>query len=392
MYGNDKNKLDNRTDWIQNSDTSALMESLVIYKKNEIYEKKNEIYEKKNLNEHLALITQNNENSNKFKGIGIFFNSRANLIKYYEVSYRKILMNETNILDVFFYDVSDYIIAEKKIYEESLIKQKVYAKISHEFKTPINSIIGLIENIKDSLFNNDPQTTLQNLETIKNLSSYVIYLTSDIIQFTSIVNFGSLNVHTELVNFKEIVKFSYEILYCLLRCTANKYETIRPILNYDEEIDSILIFSDDVRIKQILLNFISNAVKFTKSGKIIIEAKNSVEKKVVLVSITDTGVGITEEDQRKLFNDNTFINTSVSNSLGSGLGLSICKSLANRLNLNVAFSSVYGVGTTFTLEVPYDKIKNRITQLSQEDINDPNFIEIDSFPIGNQTNRVSIIQ
>jgi hypothetical protein len=180
--------------------------------------------------------TQNLEN--KFINLGKFCHKNSST-KYFEIYYRKYLFNNNNeiIDDILFYDVTNSVVAERKIEEFDLIKQKVYDKISHEFKTPINSILGLIENIKESVINKDESSTLKYLDLINNLSKYMIYLTNDVISLTN-----NLKIKKKIVNFKEILEFGLDILECLLRCNSNKFNFIKPVMNYDQEIDELKIF------------------------------------------------------------------------------------------------------------------------------------------------------
>jgi hypothetical protein len=113
------------------------------------------------------------------------------------------------------------------------------------------------------------------------------------------------------------------------------------------------IKADDLKLKQIILNFVSNAVKFTKSGWIKLNCQFIREKHYVLLSIIDTGVGIQIEDQYNLFNGfNMIKNDPINICEGSGLGLWICRSLASSMNMNTSVSSNFGRGSEFSLEIP----------------------------------------
>jgi len=120
-----------------------------------------------------------------------------------------------------------------------------------------------------------------------------------------------------------------------------------------------------------LLNIISNSVKFTKHGKILIRfSLNSVRNELKII-ISDTGLGIKDEDKRKLFKDFVMLESSShQNPLGSGLGLSICKSLAYKLNIKLDFDSEYGKGSDFFVYVPLNKsvqVSEAIDDLTSKD-------------------------
>lgn len=355
---------------------------------------------------------------NNFVHLGIYNFKNPEIKKYFDVYYRGISIDESTIVyDILFYDVSELINSKKIIYEENIIKQKVLAKIAHEFKTPINSIIGLINNLKEDLnedymtkdpinnenpimilngavenegFNNNnnkqskiPEQLSKNLKTldiIQNLSRYIIFLVSDIIQFSTIKDINQINIHRKKLNMREIANFSYEILNCLLRCNLSKYQKVKTFLKFDDEIDKMIIKIDEIRLKQIILNIISNAVKFTKCGYIRITFKIEENNDFLIIIISDTGIGIKDSDKEKLFNDYVMLGDGINlNSQGSGLGLSICKSLAFKMDLRLNFKSKYGAGTKFYIKVPIWKEINRssIDLLKSLD-NFRNSVELDS--------------
>ena len=133
---------------------------------------------------------------------------------------------------------------------------------------------------------------------------------------------------------------------------------IKTELEIEEDIYSISVIADETRLKQILLNLVSNAVKFTKSGYIIIKCHKHPEKELVLISIIDTGSGIKDENQNRIFID-YFIESEGyrNNSYGTGIGLSICKNIAFRMNMDIKFKSKLGEGTEFNIEIPIKENK-----------------------------------
>jgi len=366
-------------------------------------------------------------------GIFTFKNEENNM--YFQVFIRRvkydfILKNEikNETYDLLFQDISDLIQSKKKIHDENLIKQKILAKIAHEFKTPINSIIGLINNVKEDIINftfdkkiNDEQKLdhyqqyddlpenyrnknlniikyfdcnnfskkrrddivkiEKSLSIIENLSKYVIILISDIIHFSMIQDFSQVN--SKICNFSlsELAFFVYEILNCLLECNTSKRLYVKAELVFDDKLKNVYIKSDETRIKQILLNIISNSIKFTKQGKIILSFIMKENSKEVIILVEDTGIGIKDEDKDKLFRDFVMLETGSNyNKQGSGLGLSICKSLGSKLNIKLNFESVYGEGSKFYVYLPYEKNSYKIektvdNKLPIEQIDDKNLKE-----------------
>lgn len=400
----------------------------------------------------------------KFKMLGEFYIEFEDRKKFYTVYYRQI----NNVLDIFFYDYTKIKEAEN-ISSENKIKHKILSKIAHEFKTPLNSILSLINNLKliskNYLINRE-------LNIIQSLSNYTIYLISDLIQYASndiktphkkigesgINQFKSpadenpdkikvsekinnLNIFIRKIEIKKCLFFCFDILNALISCHENKKDFIKTELYIEDKLNSFNIFSDEIRINQILLNFISNSVKFTKKGKIAVIAnfvnkkyiknshlnnnksnsfspnkkdkqkeyfknntntydignqtsnfrrynnnlnyndndnsnfpvndkKNShLEKLYFKISIVDTGLGISEEQQKMLFHQEIKMNTDHEfNHQGSGLGLSICASMVKLLNLKIEFASRENYGSVFSILIPAVKLE----QISGNNFNNLN--------------------
>lgn len=316
------------------------------------------------------------ENFNKslFQSIGIYFlkNTFSKKRIYYNIFHRKIYLQEGNKIDNFFFqDITDLIHYQIEKIEENFKKQKIFAKISHEFKTPLNSIVGMTKIIKESDLKLSKLVN-QNLAIISNLSNYMMFLISDIIQFVNIQELNDLKVYICDLNIKEILEFCYQILNTLLSCNKLKGENVESVIYIHEEIEQFQAESDENRIKQIILNFISNAVKYTREGRIKLkcEVVKNENQYFIKISVNDSGLGIREEDKAKLFKDFGVIENEwkIKNNFGTGLGLSICKSIAERLNLKLNFKSEYMKGSKFYILIPCRKKEkcNKIESISYE--------------------------
>jgi len=246
------------------------------------------------------------------------------------------------------------------------INKKEFGKLAHEIKTPLNAIIGLINELMNKGYQND---IFQFLTSISGLANYLIFLVSDLTQYCNNSSYNDIQIFIDKININEILVFCFEILKALLMC-KNSDNPTKPILHSKENISLLVIKSDEVRLKQILLNVISNAVKFTKSGTIEIKAKIKENLNSIKVSIIDTGIGIKEEDLKKLFNEKEKIKEhSILNRFGSGFGLAISKALSEKLNINLKFKSTYQVGSKFSLYIPFEKNKIESGKLSTPAIN-----------------------
>ena len=273
--------------------------------------------------------------------------------KYFDIYYKKNSFN--NIIDFVIKEV--YFINSVNINTQLDNKEDFFSKMAHELKTPLNSIIGLINSIKitTSIFskydnkiesmidsenfrenynnsiitNNIIFNNNNNLKLIQSLSNYTIYLVNDLIQyFSNNSNIKQIKVSKDYVKLKKIINFCFDILKSLISCNEKKSDYVKPILIIEDNLKELEIYTDEIRINQILLNFISNAVKFTKCGNIQIIVE--LVDKEIIISIQDDGMGIKDEDKKYIFNPNineeeNNININYEhNKMGTGLGLSIC--------------------------------------------------------------------
>jgi signal transduction histidine kinase/CheY-like chemotaxis protein len=292
-----------------------------------------------------------------FKRIGIFSQKIKGKEQHFEVYIRKVKIND-EVLELLIYDISNIKIAEKTNIETKY-KQKILAKIAHEFKTPLINIITLIQSLNDQHNTILLQSSIKKkLSHVVNLSNYIIYLIQDIIQYVS--ESSKLKISLNNINLKDILHFCYEVLHTLIDCNENKSQSIETFLDYDQRLNQINILSDENRLKQIFLNLISNSVKFTTSGHIKLKAYINQDYNTIVISVEDTGIGIKEEDFHLIFQDNVQLNLEKEyNTKGSGLGLGISKLLANSLNHELNFESKHGKGTAFYLSIHLNDTLNQ---------------------------------
>lgn len=190
---------------------------------------------------------------------------------FYECSIRSFYVaNKGYLFDIVLNDISTIKIAEKEAIETKL-KHSLFSKIAHEFKTPLTSIITIIDDLEYQIENNELEEMKKSANNIQNLSHYTVFLINDIIQYAS-NDAGKIKIHLETVNLRQICKFCFDIQKCLLGSYSTK-KKVKSIIEFDDNIDSYEVISDEIRLKQILLNLISNSVKFTKCGSIKISAK-----------------------------------------------------------------------------------------------------------------------
>lgn len=176
---------------------------------------------------------------------------------------------------------------------------------------------------------------------------------NDILDFSK-VEAGKIDIVPEKYQVLSLVNDMYEII------KARNNGKLELILNVDEEMPSVL-YGDVVRLKQVMINFCTNAIKYTDQGSVTvsISMEHQEEKSVLLFSVKDTGIGIKQEDIAKLFKNYGQVDQTVNHHKeGTGLGLAISKQLIDLMDGKVSVESEYGKGSTFSFKVPqkYDLI------------------------------------
>ncbi len=225
-------------------------------------------------------------------------------------------------------------------------KSRFLANMSHEIRTPINGILGmdsmLLKECKD-------ESLTEYAKNIQSAGQSLLSIINDILDISKIES-GKL----------EISPIKYELFSVLNDCynmTKVKIENkpIEFVMQINENMPSLL-YGDEVRIRQIINNFLSNAVKYTKKGKIIFSLdyeEKSNEQILLVISVADTGIGIKEEDLEKLFEAFTRIEEKRNRNIeGTGLGLNLTKKLVDLMGGEISVDSTYGKGSCFTAKIP----------------------------------------
>ncbi len=272
-----------------------------------------------------------------------------------DLSYRFLEFNAINLkhkegLDGFILDCRD--IAQRKENEAELVrlqkaKEQFLANMSHEIRTPINGIVGMANLLGQNPSNEERETYLS---AIKHSAENLTVIINDILDLAAIES-GKLKFEKIGFNLKDflpsvISTFTYQA----------REKRISIEYEIDEKLNKILM-GDPVRLNQILINLISNAVKFTHTGSIIIKCTADREQKDVCwvrIEVIDTGVGIPDEKLHTIFESFSQADASVTRKYGgTGLGLTIVKQLVELQNGNITVSSKEHDGSVFTVLIPY---------------------------------------
>jgi signal transduction histidine kinase/CheY-like chemotaxis protein len=231
--------------------------------------------------------------------------------------------------------------------EASQHKSAFLANMSHELRTPLNAVIGLTELLCDNPARFGTEKALEPLRRVLRAGRHLLNLINDILDVSKI-DAGKMDLTLETVAVQPLLE---EVLdTARLLSQENKNEIF---LECPPAIGSV--HADNMRLRQILLNLLSNACKFTRGGTVHLTVKRTVEanRQWVDFAISDTGIGMTEEQMGRLFQEFTQADTTTTRQYGgTGLGLAISRRLCRMMNGDVTVISAPGTGSTFTVRLP----------------------------------------
>lgn len=263
---------------------------------------------------------------------------------------------ETGEVVVIAEDITKVVETENELIKANQYKSIFLSNMSHEIRSPINSIVGFSEMLHD--VKNNEKKLNEYLDIIQNSSKTLMKLIDDILDFSKI-EAGKIEINKELFDVNKVITELYKV---------NKNKTKKAVelrLNTPSRRTSIL--NDEVRFRQVMQNLISNAIKFTNSGYIEI---GYVKKGAVIeFYVKDTGIGINKEDKERLF-DRFLQATNNKSNMGHGLGLSISKELVRLMGGDIWVDTEPRKGSTFKFTLPNGKTERRQTDKSDEDICD----------------------
>ena len=236
-------------------------------------------------------------------------------------------------------------IKKKEAVAASQTKADFLASMSHEIRTPMNAIVGMTEMILRDDINPGVR---ENARNIKSAGNALLAIVNDILDFSKIES-GKM----EIINVRyQLTSVINDIINIISVRMVDK--NLDLVVNIDPMIPSELV-GDEIRIRQILLNLLNNAVKFTSEGHITLQvAYKPVSNDMCLLhfDVSDTGMGIRPEDKDRLFNSFQRLDTRQNRAVeGTGLGLSICKRLMDLMGGTISVESEYGKGSTFSFEL-----------------------------------------
>lgn len=271
------------------------------------------------------------------RAIGYEINIKENCLFYMQ---KKIRMENNQITAL----ANRISVMNEELKESAQMKSNFLANMSHEIRTPMNTVIGMAEM---ALRGNLGEREREYITQIRSSGRSLLAIINDILDFSKIES-GKLEIHeTEY----ELMPLIHDVSAIIVNRIQDK--PIHLILDIKPSFPRKII-GDDVRIRQMIINLANNAVKFTQSGKVCLHFDYSVCEDGIrfICSVEDTGIGIKDEDLRKLFVSFQQVDSARNRNMeGTGLGLAITKMLAELMDGTVSVSSTYQVGSVFTFNV-----------------------------------------
>lgn len=236
--------------------------------------------------------------------------------------------------------------SETHLQKLNFTKDKFFSIIAHDLRGPLGTLSGLTEILDEDAKEMDKESIVELSQDIHKIAKNTINLLNNLLAWSS-VQVGKVETSKENFDIKPIIEGNYEILKANL-----EQKNISFVNNIS---DSVFVYADRNMISSVIRNLIHNAIKFThKNGSITTYHKQNNEH--IAISISDTGVGIPEENLENLFEIGSKISTyGTENEMGTGLGLILSKEFIEKNNGSIEVISQIGIGTTFTIKFPYTK-------------------------------------
>ena len=273
-------------------------------------------------------------------------------VRNYSIQFTPMLDEQGNAggAMLFFHDMTDVLHAKEEAEKASNAKTDFLSNMSHEMRTPMNAIIGMTEIAERS---SDTAKLKYCLETIGVSSRHLLSLINDILDMSKI-EAGKFNLDCAPLNIEELLKKICGLVIDKMEQSGQKFTVL---IGKGMPLDYL---GDELRISQVIANILSNAMKFTPEGGQISLSVDEVEKlgeqSVLRFSISDTGIGMTPEQTKRLFNAFEQADGSITKRFGgTGLGLAISKNIVGKMDGKIWVNSELGKGSTFNFEI---KLKN----------------------------------
>jgi PAS domain S-box-containing protein len=260
-------------------------------------------------------------------------------------------------------DEKELLMAKEKAVETDRLKSAFLANMSHEIRTPMNGIVGFADLVKNRNISTEKRN--KYLDIIIDRSKHLLNIINDIIDISKI-EAGEINIIDKEFNLNKMLNKLYSFFESQIQ--IKNFGNVELHLNSGLEDNDSQIYTDPVRLQQVLMNLISNAFKFTKKG--FVEYGYTItDKKIINFYVKDTGIGLSNAEQKIIFGRfRQGENSDDELTQGTGLGLSISKGLIELMGGNIWVKSKKGTGSTFYFTIPFRRaIKTKLQSSAKKD-------------------------
>ncbi|WP_417431712.1 ATP-binding protein [Kiloniella sp.] len=244
----------------------------------------------------------------------------------------------------------------------SKAKQEFLASMSHEIRTPMAGVLGLADMLLDDSITPD---TREKVEKIKETTQSLLVIINDILDLSKIDS-GKLKLENIDYQLRHELNKTIEIVE-----QSARQKSLKLSIEIEDKIPNHL-YGDPTRLRQVIINLLGNAIKFTEKGYVTLSARQGIEnegKSWLVISVTDTGIGIPHNRLKEIFDDFTQADASISRRYeGTGLGLAISKRLVDVMNGSIEVSSEEHKGTIFEIKIPLNKSNKEAAEPVQKNV------------------------
>ena len=259
-------------------------------------------------------------------------------------------------------------LANLSLEKASRLKDEFLANMSHELRTPLTGVLGLSEALQKGVYGDINEKQANILYTIEEGGKHLLNLINDILDLSKI-EAGKMDLQPNIMSVDDVCQSSFRMVK---QIATSKHQNLLLSVNPP----GMAIFADPRRIKQILVNLLGNAVKFTpENGELGLEVTGNEKDDLITFTVWDQGIGISEEDIEKLFKPFVQLDSSLSRTYaGTGLGLSLAQRLAYMHGGEIKVTSKVNVGSRFSVSIPWQKartiaVSQSATEINQTDTN-----------------------
>ena len=246
-----------------------------------------------------------------------------------------------------YHDITEMLRARREAEDANTAKSQFLASMSHELRTPLNAIIGYSEMLQEDAQAKGQDAFVPDLEKIHAAGHHLLTLINDVLDLSKI-EAGKMELYLETFDVRTVIDEVAMTVTPLITRNGNQLD-----LRCSDDLGSMR--SDVTRVRQVLLNLLSNASKFTEQGTITLAARRETDPDgdAIVFEVHDTGIGVTEEEMARLFQAFSQADASTTSRFGgTGLGLAISRMFCHMMGGDVAVESEVGKGSTFTVRLP----------------------------------------